>query len=47
MFQGFDDLIRGLGKAVMIATVAYVVIKWGVPMLVEQTSKKKSRRAYA
>jgi hypothetical protein len=47
MFQGFDDLIRGLGKAVMIATVAYVVIKWGVPMLVEQTGKKKSRRAYA
>jgi hypothetical protein len=47
MFQGLDDLVRALGKAAIYGSLAYVFFKWGVPMLIEQTSKKKSRRAYA
>jgi hypothetical protein len=45
MFQGLDDLMRALGKAAIYGSLAYVFFKWGVPMLLEQTTKH-SRRAY-
>jgi hypothetical protein len=41
MFQGLDDLMRALGKAAIYGSLAYVFFKWGVPMLLEQTTKHR------
>jgi hypothetical protein len=48
MFQGLDDLMRAFGKLVLYGGLAYVGIKFALPMLLERAGRSSpARRTHA